>query len=147
MKKMMLVGSTSAGKTTLVQALGNKPLRYKKTQSLEYGNSLLDTPGEFIENRRFYSALISASVDYQLVALVYDSTSKQHQFPPGFASMFNKKVIGIITKLDDEQANLEQSRRILKQAGATIIFEVSSLTRQGLSDLDKYLEEPIAFSQ
>lgn len=35
MKRLMLVGQTLSGKTTLLQKLRGLPLRYQKTQSLE----------------------------------------------------------------------------------------------------------------
>ncbi|WP_263322363.1 EutP/PduV family microcompartment system protein [Endozoicomonas sp. Mp262] len=112
---MMLVGSTTSGKTTLTQALYGQALKYKKTQALEYSQYILDTPGEFVENRRFFAALMSASVDYKVIGLVHDCTRKQNQIPPGFASMFNREMIGIITKIDSDKADPGFSHKVLKQ--------------------------------
>ena len=141
---MMLVGSTTSGKTTLTQALYGQTLKYKKTQALEYSQYILDTPGEFIENRRFFAALMSASVDYQVIGLVHDCTSKQNQIPPGFASMFNKEIIGIITKIDNEKADSGFSHKVLKAAGVKTIFEISSVTGEGLENLKSFLKLPRA---
>lgn len=140
MKKMMLVGSTTSGKTTLTQALYGQELKYKKTQAMEYSKYILDTPGEFIENRRFFAALMSSSVDYQVIAVVHDCSRKQNQIPPGFASMFNRDVIGIITKIDSEKADPEFSRKALKSAGIKTLFEISSVTGEGMDSLKAWLE-------
>lgn len=137
---MMLVGSTTAGKTTLTQALYGQELKYKKTQAMEYSDYILDTPGEFIENRRFYAALMSSSVDYQVIAVVHDCSRKLNQIPPGFASMFNREVIGIITKIDSEKADPEFSRKVLKAAGIKTIFEISAYSGSGLESLKTWLE-------
>ncbi len=140
MKKMMLVGSTTSGKTTLTQALYGQELKYKKTQAMEYSDFILDTPGEFIENRRFFAALMSSSVDYQVIAVVHDCSRKQNQIPPGFASMFNREVIGIVTKIDSEKADLEFSRKALTSAGIKTLFEISSVTGEGMDSLKAWLE-------
>ena len=140
MKKMMLVGSTTSGKTTLTQAIYGQELKYKKTQAMEYSDFILDTPGEFIENRRFYAALMSSSVDYQVIAVVHDCSRKQNLIPPGFASMFNREVIGIITKIDSEKADPEFSRKALTAAGIKTLFEISSVTGDGMDALKAFLQ-------
>ena len=49
MKKTLLVGRHGAGKTTLKQALRGEEIRYVKTQYMDYGDWLLDSPGEYAE--------------------------------------------------------------------------------------------------
>ena len=139
MKKMMLIGSTSSGKTTLTQALYGHELVYRKTQAMEYSQYMLDTPGEFIENRHFYSALMTSSVDYDVIGLVHDCTRKNNHYPPCFTGMFNRPAIGIITKIDSDGCDVAYSREILKAAGAHTLFEISSVTGEGLAELKAYL--------
>ena len=56
MKKMMLVGRSESGKTTLTQALrGQKPF-YHKTQYINYHDVIIDTPGEYAENTNLTQA-------------------------------------------------------------------------------------------
>ncbi|MEW9122545.1 MAG: EutP/PduV family microcompartment system protein [Thermotaleaceae bacterium] len=98
--KIMLIGETGSGKTTLKQVLNNEEIKYKKTQTLEYSKNILDTPGEYVENRRYYNALIISSADYDIIGLVKDCTSKKVVFPPNFTFIFNKRSVGIITKID-----------------------------------------------
>ena len=141
MKKLMLIGKTSCGKTTLTQALNKKNLFYKKTQTVEIIDSIIDTPGEYIESRFFYNALIITSVDSDVIAMVQDCTEENSVFPPSFASRFGKPVIGIITKLDlcRDENNIKIAEEFLLNAGVERIFKVSAYDRQGVEDLKEYL--------
>ncbi|MCB2359858.1 EutP/PduV family microcompartment system protein [Clostridium estertheticum] len=141
MKKLMLIGKTSCGKTTLTQALNEKKLFYKKTQTVEIIDSIIDTPGEYIESRFFYNALIITSVDSDVIAMVQDCTEENSVFPPSFASRFAKPVIGIITKIDlcYEENKIKIAEEFLLNAGVERIFKVSAYDRQGIDDLKEYL--------
>lgn len=143
MKKIILIGGTKAGKTTLLEALKGKEYREieKRTQSLEYENKAIDTPGEYIENRRFYTSLISAAQDAAVIGLVADATAEQYFLPPAFASAFARPVIGIVTKIDSDEADLEYARETLEMSGAEKIFFTSAVTRAGLNGLAQYIDE------
>lgn len=140
MKKMMLVGRNGSGKTTLAQAILGQELIFKKTQALTYCGPIIDTPGEFIENRRFYSALISSSNECDIIALVQDATAPSSIFPPKFASLFNKEIIGIMTKTDIEGGNFKRAEKFLNWAGAEEIIRSSSVTNKGIETLREYLD-------
>ena len=58
MKKILLVGSVSCGKTTLCQRLNGLVQDYKKTQAIEVVGKTIDTPGEYLERRSLFSALM-----------------------------------------------------------------------------------------
>jgi len=45
----MLLGKTFCGKTTLIRALQQAPLGYKKTQAIDFLGDFVDTPGEYLE--------------------------------------------------------------------------------------------------
>jgi len=143
MEKIILIGGTKAGKTTLLEALEGKDYREieKRTQSLEFENETIDTPGEYIENRRFYNSLITAAQDAAVIGLVADATAEQYFLPPAFASAFARPVIGIITKTDADEADLEHAEEILKMSGAEEIFYTSSVTREGLNKLSEFIDE------
>ncbi len=140
MRKIMLIGQTGCGKTTLTQVLNNKEIKYKKTQSLEYSKNILDTPGEYIENVFCHQALIVSSVDYDIVAFVQDSTNNESVFPPGFATAFNRKIIGIITKIDCTNSNIEKSKRLLQRAGVREIFCISAIKGIGIDEIKQLLQ-------
>ncbi|SET49056.1 ethanolamine utilization protein EutP [Natronincola peptidivorans] len=139
MKKIILIGASGCGKTTLAQAINQLPLIYKKTQTVEHICHVLDTPGEYIENRNYYSALIVSSNDSDIVGLVQDATKIETVFPPNFATMFTKPVVGIITKVDCFNKKAKIAEKLLKNAGAQRVFKVSSLTGEGIKEITLFL--------
>lgn len=141
MKKVIFMGKTGSGKTTLCQSINNEDLKYKKTQSVEIYNSSIDTPGEYLENRFYYKALIVTSADADIIAVVYDCTNEESYIPPGFSSMFMKEVIGIITKVDLAESDLDIERAVerLNMAGVTKIFKVNTLLGTGVKELIEYI--------
>ena len=141
MKTLMLIGKTSCGKTTLTQALNEEEINYKKTQTVEITSGIIDTPGEYLENRSYYRALIVTSVDSDVIAMIQDCTQDESIFPPSFASMFAKPVIGIITKTDlcFDEDKLKAASEALISAGAEKIFKVSAFDRYGLEVLKDYI--------
>ena len=62
--------------------------------------------------------------------------------PPGFASLFNKPAIGIITKMDliDETDDIEFIENQLIMTGASPIFKVGINNDEGIKDLLNYLD-------
>lgn len=144
MKKIIFMGQTGSGKTTLCQKLNESVIEYRKTQAVERYEDSIDTPGEYMENRHFYNALIMSAVDAEMIALVADPTSPYQAIPPAFAGIFGKKVIGIITKIDlVEDSQVDKAKKELKAAGAFPIFPVDTLSEKGISDLRDYLEEGV----
>lgn len=139
MKKMMLVGRTDSGKTTLAEVMKQGFSSSRKTQSIEHVGTIVDTPGEFVENRRLYRALIVTSYDTDVVALVMDVDENHTVFPPNFASVFNREVIGIVTKIDKE-ISTDYAVSCLKKAGASRIFITSALFGIGLDELKSYIQ-------
>ena len=96
MRSILLVGSIGAGKTTFRQRLQGLPIEYAKTQAIETFASAIDTPGEYLEVGRYKHALMLASYDVDVVVLVQSATSDETRFPPGFATTFNREVLGVI---------------------------------------------------
>ncbi len=141
MKRLMLIGQSQCGKTTLVQRLRDLPLSYQKTQALTYCDQAIDTPGEYLENRFMYSALITTSYDADVIGLVLSADHVQSFFAPLFACAFNKPVIGIITKADhgEQSPGLEDARQQLQQAGVTRLFVTSPLSGDGIAPLQDFL--------
>lgn len=142
MKRIMLVGRTGVGKTSFCQAVRGCTLEYKKTQAVEIVNNTIDTPGEYLENRALYRALIVTAVEADLIVLMQDCTDEQTAFAPGFASMFGKPAVGIVTKIDlaeGEQMLLDAEER-LRLAGCSKIFRISNTSCEGLKSVKALLE-------
>jgi ethanolamine utilization protein EutP len=140
MKKVMFIGSTGSGKTTLYQRLSSAEVSYDKTQTIEFHSNIIDTPGEYLENRGYYSALQVTSTEADIIAFVMDCTSRRNVFPPGFSRMFTRPVIGIISKLDLVEDDITFAENSLKLAGVKQMFKVSSMKNQNVAELKKYLE-------
>lgn len=143
MSKVLFIGKTGSGKTTLCQWLHDQPPTYRKTQAVTYFEAAIDTPGEYLEQRSLYSALLVTACDADLIALVADPTAEDSFLPHGLAGAFTKPVIGIVTKrrLASAQA-LERAKWRLEEAGAREIYVVDTLSGDGLSALRRALEAP-----
>lgn len=142
MKTIIFAGSTGSGKTTLCQWMHGQEIAYKKTQAVETFEQAIDTPGECIENRYLYKMLLVSSVDADVIGLVQDCTREESYFPPAFATVFAKPVIGIVTKVELARTDedIAQARSYLQAAGAERIFEVSTMENVGVEALRAYLE-------
>ena len=142
MKKIMFVGPVGVGKTTLTQRLKGLELTYYKTQAVEFHDTIIDTPGEFLQHRRYYKALNVTGADADVIGLLVAASNQMQTFPQGFSSLFNQEVIGIVTKIDmaDKEEQIEKARRQLKAAGAKEIFEISATENEGIDRLQAYLE-------
>jgi len=132
MNKILLIGKTGSGKTSLIQGLKEQKLIYKKTQAITFDGIFVDSPGEFLENRRLYPALMTTSVRCNIVALVQDATGINSVFPPKFASMFKKRIIGVVTKIDKDSSDPERAEKFLRRAGAEEIIRTSAIDKTGL---------------
>ena len=139
-----MIGRVGCGKTTLCQRLFHQELSYKKTQAIELvGGGAIDTPGEYVENRAFYRALLVSAVEADVILLLQSCVDKESRFAPGMGSMFQKPVMGVVTKIDQSsgEEDLERAKAILSLAGAQKIILLSSVTGQGVEELLQELED------
>lgn len=142
MKKIIFIGPVGSGKTTISEAILGEDIEYRKTQAVQVmGDSILDTPGEYLERVQMRGALMITSADAEIIGLIESATELRSMFPPGYAGGFAKTVIGIVTKTDiADEKQIEAAETRLKLAGVAKIFHVSSVTREGLDELLEYLE-------
>ena len=142
MQKVMLVGPVGAGKTSLIHALQKDSKQIQKTQSICFCDGAIDTPGEYAQIPRFYSALMVTAMEATVVVIVQDATDLAVNLPPGFAAMFSRPVIGVVTKIDIPGIDKMKVKSRLLQIGVKEpIFFISSHTGEGLDDLIEYFAE------
>ncbi|WP_455600052.1 EutP/PduV family microcompartment system protein, partial [Cloacibacillus sp.] len=92
-RRVIFIGASMAGKTTLTQAMMREELRYRKTQTLDIvGGFIIDTPGEYLERGGMRGALSVAAAEARLIVFLQSASAAQSFFPPSFASMFGKPV-------------------------------------------------------
>ena len=81
MKRVMVVGQTGAGKTSLLKALGVWEGHVRKTEALAYGPQCIDTPGEFFDIPMFYHVLIQTSIKAAVILFLMDPLRPKHVVP------------------------------------------------------------------
>ncbi|MCH1984459.1 EutP/PduV family microcompartment system protein [Ruminococcus sp. OA3] len=143
MKKVILIGKSGSGKTSLCQRLSSQDMKYCKTQSVQLINeTFLDTPGEYLERPRMRGALSVTAADAQLILFIQEAAAEDSMFPPGYASSFNKPCVGVVSKADmADGEQTERAKNFLKMAGASKIFVTSAREGQGLYELAAFLED------
>ena len=141
MKKLILIGRSESGKSTLIQALRGETLHYHKTQYVGYGDFIIDTPGEYAEDKHLGGALAVYSYEADVIGLVLSATEPYSLFPPCIVGMATRPVVGIVTKCDHPFADAAQAERWLRLAGCEKVFFTSSYDHQGIEAILDYLKE------
>ncbi len=141
MKKIILIGRSESGKTTLTQALKGEKIQYHKTQYTNHFDVIIDTPGEYIQTKTLGAALAMYTFEADVVGLLVSATEPYSLFSPCITPLANRPVIGIITKINDENANIKQAENWLHLAGCEEIFYIDSLTGEGVFKIFEFLRE------
>jgi len=141
-KRIMVIGPSKCGKTTLVNALNNYDGPLKRTPDLIYGKNTIDVPGSYIENAWMYKHIIAAAQDASHVLILVDQSNCNEIYSHGFAKSFRFPVIGVITKCDLIPENEEKCLRQLKNIGVSEpYFHINFPMGTGIDALKKYLFE------
>ena len=135
-RKIILVGRSRCGKTTLIRRLHNLDMEYHKTQSIEAWSDAIDTPGEYTDTPFFSrGAAITPAYDADIVCFCHDCGNDICRLPQMFSMSFARPVIGIVTKADTDDTPTEQAVTFLENAGARHIVITSALTGRGIEEL------------
>ncbi|MGN0411496.1 MAG: EutP/PduV family microcompartment system protein [Lachnospiraceae bacterium] len=141
MKKIILVGRSETGKTTLRQALKGETIHYHKTQYVNYFDVVIDTPGEYAQTASLGRALALYTYEADVCGLLLSAIEPYSLYPPCCTSSTNRECIGIVTKINHPRANTERAERWLRLAGCKKIFRVDSKTGEGIPEILEYLSE------
>lgn len=141
MKKIILIGRSGAGKTTLTQALKGEEIKYHKTQYVNYFECIIDTPGEYAQTHELGYALALYSYEADVVGLLLSATEPYSLYPPNITCMVNREVVGIVTQINELKADPERAARWLRLSGCKKIFYVDSTVGTGVPDILSYLRE------
>ena len=141
-KRIMLIGNSQIGKTSLANCINSADLEVMKSQAISYGTNTIDTPGEYLESPMMHKYIISASQDADAVLFVQSFDQPIFSFPPNFAQVFNCKRIGVITKNDltEKPNSLELLLKNFREIGLEEPFFITSAkTKEGTEALKNYL--------
>ena len=135
------MGRSECGKTTLTQALKGDVITYHKTQYINHFDVVIDTPGEYAETASLARALALYSYEADVVGLLASATEPYTLYPPNITCMVNREVVGIVTKINEENADPKRAERWLRLTGCKKIFFVDSKRQEGIAEILEYLKE------
>lgn len=141
MKRIIFMGKSGAGKTTLTQKIKDIPVEYHKTQYINFHDVIIDTPGEYAENANLAAALALYSYEADVVGLLISAKDSYSLFPPNITCLVNREVVGIVTHIDEYGANPERAQRWLKLSGCEKVFLVDAKSGKGVEKLTDYLSK------
>jgi ethanolamine utilization protein EutP len=138
-KPIMLVGPTGSGKSTLIKVLNREEGGVKKTESIVYSPYAIDTPGEMMHIPFLYNALILNSARASLVLFLI-SAKRYPRLPAKIALALKVPAIGIVSQIDGaDETGIRRAAATLGVAGLKTIFNVSSVTGEGIAALREYI--------
>ena len=140
MRRLVLVGRSECGKTTLKQVLRGEKITYVKTQYFSQYDVLIDMPGEYAENLDLAHAIALYTSESDVVGVCISATEPYSLYPPNVTPYANRDIFGIVTKIDHWAADVDQAVRWLELTGCKKIFCVSSYTGEGVDDIIDFLK-------
>lgn len=140
-KRVMVIGPGGSGKTSLIYALTGVDNRKKGRHDLIYSEQMIDVPGAYLENPGMYSHIIALSQHASQILMLTEQSGSQNRsskfsYPPGFASVFNCPVIGVMTKVTDWEAR-EEPWHYLGINGP--VFYINTADGRGIEQLKQFL--------
>lgn len=141
-RRIMVIGPTGSGKTTLCHLIDDNPRPLRKTQDMIFGKYTIDVPGSYLDNPWMYQHLISAAQNNaSQVLILVDATRGRETYAPGFAKVFTCPVTGVVTKCDRaSEEDVQKCVGQLKRVGVEEPwFFISKDEKVGIEKLKKYL--------
>ena len=140
MRRLVLIGRSECGKTTLKQVLRGEKITYVKTQYVSQYDVLIDMPGEYAENLDLAHAIDIYTAEADVVGLCLSATEPYSLYPPNVAPYAHRDIIGIVTKIDHWAADVDQAVRWLELTGCKKIYTVSAYSGEGVDGIIDFLK-------
>ncbi|MBQ9155366.1 MAG: ethanolamine utilization protein EutP [Eubacterium sp.] len=140
MRRLILIGRSECGKTTLKQVLRGEKITYHKTQYVSQYDVLIDMPGEYAENLDLAHTIDLYTAESDVVGVCLSATEPYSLYPPAITPLANRDVIGIVTKIDHWDADPDQAEAWLRLTGCRRIYRVSAYTGEGVDDIIDFLK-------
>ena len=140
--KLLLAGAPGAGKSTLCRALLRENRPVVKTQSPVYhADMAVDLPGEYLTVPRLRMAFLASVQDAHILLYLQAANERPPSIPPGLLqAMPGLTLVGVVSKTDHPNADLERSRKHLQLLGLPgPYFEVCCLDEQSIAPLRLWL--------
>lgn len=139
-KRIMVIGPSGIGKTSLIKALTGMDGAKKGCQEVYYSSQAMDVPGAYLENPGMHQHLIALSQDASHILMLVDVENGAKRYPPGFAGAFACPVIGVMMKAVPDMSEDAKMERIQKHLGIKKqIFQVDTKTDYGMNELKYYI--------
>lgn len=140
---VVFVGEVDAGKSALIgKLLSGMKTNTGKTQSpIFYPGKIIDTPGEFIDNHALNGALLTTICSVKTIVVLQPANARHYSPPTGLLTVYaNKNIVGVISKVDANGADLEKATALLRQNRVPEpYFQTSIFDQESIDQLFRYL--------
>lgn len=137
-----VIGEVDAGKSALITRLVNPEGNQRKTQApIFYAGSVIDTPGEYVDNRAWNGPLLSTVSGVNTIVYLQPANAARFSAPPGLLRVYpNKRLVGVISKVDADDADINNAEKLLKNNGITgPYFYTSIYDESSINTLREFL--------
>lgn len=137
-----VLGEVDAGKSALINMLIKQDANIGKTQSpIFYQGQVIDTPGEFIDNRAWNGALLSTISSVKTLVILQPASAKTFSAPAGLLNVYpNKNLVGVVSKIDQATADINIAEQLLRNNGIPEpYFHISIYDQASIDELFQYL--------
>lgn len=149
LRSTLWVGSTYCRAEMVVKNLLELTYSLPRPMAIYRKENCLLTPGEYIENPWYFSALLVSSYNVETVVFVYRLGEPFNPYPPATAGAFNREVVGVIvvSKLIDETVwkQIQEAKLLLKLAGALTVCVVADKYENTICELPNICNDEIVY--
>lgn len=141
-KRIMIIGPTGCGKTSLANAINDSDRPLRRTQNIIYKGHTIDVPGSYIENTDLNKHIIATAQDAVCILVLVNQSATADVYSPGFAKVFTKPTYGVVTKIDLAPENADICIHQLETIGAGVpYFRISTADGTGIKQMKEFLFE------